>query len=80
VSNQTEYRKKYSWPALKYYPDICTRSRERTISIVTRPRTGGSGVRMPVKAKDFYFLQKVQIGSGAQEASYLMGTGVLPRE
>jgi hypothetical protein len=40
---------------------------------------GRFGVRIPAEARNFSFLLIVQTGSGAHEASYSMGTGVISR-
>jgi hypothetical protein len=42
----------------------------------TRLRSGRTGVRMPVRTRDFSRLQNVERGSGAFSASLSMGTGV----
>jgi hypothetical protein len=47
------------------------------LSIVSRLRTGGSGVQIPIGARHFSLLQNVLTSSGPHPASYSMGTGVL---
>jgi len=44
----------------------------------TKLRAGRFGVRIPVGAKDFSRLQKVQIHSQDHPASCSMGTGTFP--
>jgi hypothetical protein len=44
-------------------------------------RFNGYGVRIPVEARDFFFLLlNFQIGSEAHTASYSMDTGVVSRD
>ena len=50
-----------------------------TVGTVTTLRNGLSEARIPAGGKDFYFLQMVQDGSGANPASCLTGTGALCR-
>lgn len=59
-------------PKLTLFPQTCV------VGIVTRPRAGRSGVRFSVQVIEF-FLPKVQTSSGAQQAPYSMGTGVIFR-
>jgi hypothetical protein len=44
--------------------------KKRDVGIVTRFRTGRSGVRIPVGVRDFAFLQKVHTSHGANPAFY----------
>ena len=50
-----------------------------TFGISPRMRSGRFGVRVPVGARDFSFLQNVKTGSGTHPASYSVGTGSLFR-
>jgi len=45
--------------------------------IAARLRDGRSRIRVPVGARAFVLLQKVQTGFGAHPATYSMGTGFL---
>lgn len=47
------------------------------VGIATRLRAGWSGVRIPLRVKRFYLLQKFQTGCGAHQSSYSTGIGVL---
>jgi hypothetical protein len=49
------------------------------VDTVTWVRAGRYGIRIPVEARDSSLFQDVHTGSRDQPASYLMGTGVLPR-
>ena len=56
---------------------VCDYRRSSAVGIVTTLRAGQTRVRIRVRAIDFCLLQNVQTGSGANPASYSMGTGVL---
>ena len=43
--------------------------------IATRLRAGGSGIRIPVGARESSVLQNVQTDSGVHPTSYLVDTG-----
>jgi hypothetical protein len=51
-------------------------SRVSVVDIATELRTGQSGVRTPLGARDLSLLHNVQIGSGAHPISPSVGTGV----
>ena len=59
---------------------VIKRSPNRVMGIVTRLRAGRSRFRIQMAAREFSPLQNVQTVSGAQPASCLMTTGLLPRE
>jgi hypothetical protein len=46
------------------------------IHVATRSQAGRSGVRVPIGARKFSLLQKVQTASGTHTASYSMGSMV----
>ena len=52
-------------------------NRNSAVGIVTRLRAGRSGVPIPVRGRSFSFIRKVWTGSGAQLATYPMGTVVI---
>ena len=47
-------------------------SQDSLVSLPTMLRTVRSRVQIPIRARDFSFLQNVQTSSGAHPASYLM--------
>lgn len=51
-------------------------SRVSVLDITNALRTGQSGVRIPVGARDFTVLQSVQTGLGTHSVSFSVGTGV----
>ena len=50
-------------------------SQDSVVSLPTMLQTLRSGVRIPIRARGFSFLQNVQTGSGAHPASYSMVFG-----
>lgn len=51
------------------------RSQDSLVGIVNMLRAGRSGFRLPLLARNFSHLRKVQTGPGAQLAFYSVGTG-----
>jgi hypothetical protein len=45
--------------------------------LVTWLRVGQSGVQIPAGLRDFSVLQNIQTGSGTNQVSYSIGTGVI---
>jgi hypothetical protein len=52
-------------------------SQDSLVSLSSMLQTVRSGVRIPIRARDFSFLQSIQTGSGTHPASYSMVWGVL---
>jgi hypothetical protein len=50
-------------------------SQDSTVTIVTILCAGQTGVRIPARVRDLSVLRNVQTGSGANPASYSVGTG-----
>jgi hypothetical protein len=55
-------------------------SRDSSVGIVTRLRTGPFGVRIPVETRNFSHLQNVQTVSETLPASYSLGISIISRE
>ena len=49
------------------------------VGTMTRLRAGQSGVRIPVRVRDFFLLQILPTTSGAHPVSYSMGIGFISR-
>jgi len=58
---------------------ICLRSQSSIIDIAARLWVGQPGAQIPIETRDFSHVQNIQTSSEAYPASYLVGTGSLPR-
>jgi len=66
-------------PELQFYTWTCFKDEmlKQRVPYNSKLRPRGSGVWIPVEANDLSVLPTVQTGSGANQASYSIGTGVL---